>query len=244
MALTVKNLNKRYAEKVLYSDFNIEFEEGTITCILGPSGCGKTTLLNILGGVNAPDSGELEGFGQKVASYIFQEPRLLPWKSVRDNIEFVLPRDLPALERSKEADRLIKNVELDGYADYYPSQLSGGMCQRVSIARAFACHSDIILMDEPLKGLDIVLKENMIKWFSQSWQTDKRTVIFVTHDVDEALLLGNDIYVLGRSPVEIVAHVSIAGHAGDRTGEEPHLKKLKQSLYLALGSTVNTKTEE
>lgn len=237
MGLWIRDLNKNYNGNFLYKDFSIEFTEGTISCILGPSGCGKTTLLNIIGKIIPPDSGSLIGFDGKLFSYIFQEPRLLPWKTVRGNIEFVLSRNLSAGERREQVGRLIRLVELEGFADHYPSQLSGGMRQRVSIARAFACPSDIILMDEPLKGLDIVLKQNMIRWFSQIWKTDKRTVIFVTHDVDEALLLGNEIVVFSSIPVQIVAHENIEKPAGTRSIEEPRYKKLKQSLFTALGQS-------
>jgi NitT/TauT family transport system ATP-binding protein len=128
-------------------------------------------------------------------------------------------------------------VELEGFASYYPSRLSGGMRQRVSIARAFACPSDIILMDEPLSGLDIALKQNMIRWFSQIWKSDRRTVIFVTHDVDEALLLADEIVVLSHAPARIVAHERITVPAGTRDIESSYFKKLKQSLHIALGQS-------
>jgi len=234
MALLIDNLNKKYNDILLYRDFSISFTEGIITCILGPSGCGKTTLLNIIGRITLPDSGNMSGFEGKLMSYIFQDPRLLLWKTVRGNIEFVMDRGMTANERKKESDRLIRLVELDTFADYYPSQLSGGMRQRVSIARAFASHSDIILMDEPLKGLDFALKQNMIKSFSRIWKTDRRTVIFVTHDVDEAILLGEEIMVMSRPPVNIVTHESIKEPAESRRPESGQFKNLKQILIKAL----------
>ncbi len=239
MSLQIRNLNKTFNDISLYRDFNIAFTENTITCILGPSGCGKTTLLNILGKIIVPDSGSLIGFDGKLFSYIFQEPRLLPWKTVKGNIEFVLSRDMPACERKKQTDRLIRLVELEGFAGYYPSQLSGGMRQRVSIARAFACPSDIILMDEPLNGLDIALKQNMIRWFLQIWKADRRTVIFVTHDVDEALLLGDEIVVLSQAPARIVSHENIEEPAGNRCLEKGPFKKTKQALINALGQPLS-----
>lgn len=234
MALRIDNLNKKYDDVLLYRDFSISFTEGIITCILGPSGCGKTTLLNIIGGINVPDSGNLSGFDGKLMSYIFQDPRLLLWKTVRGNIEFVIDRNMTSIERRKESDRLLKLVELDTFADYYPSKLSGGMRQRVSIARAFACHSDIILMDEPLKGLDISLKQNLIKSFSRIWKTDRRTVIFVTHDVDEAIFLGEEIMVMSRPPVRIVTHETIKETGENRQPGSDQFKKLKQKLIKAL----------
>jgi len=235
MRLEIKGLYKDFGEISLYRDFCIGFSEGTITCILGPSGCGKTTLLNIIGNIIKPDRGTLIGFDKKIISYIFQDPRLLPWKTVKGNIEFVLSKYLTREEREKYTDQFIRLVELDGFANYYPSKLSGGMRQRVSIARAFAYPSDIILMDEPLKGLDIKLKLNLIQTFSRIWQADKRTVIFVTHDVDESLLLGNEIVVLGQAPVKIVASQRVEIPITNRSLDSNYLKELKQILLNALG---------
>lgn len=204
MSLVIKGLNKRFGEITVFRDFDISFKEGIITCILGPSGCGKTTLLNIIGGIITADSGHFEGFDNKSFSYVFQESRLLPWKTVKGNIEFVLSDSLSKSERRAKADELIRMVELESFADYYPSQLSGGMAKRVAIARAFATDSDIILMDEPLSGLDVALKETMMHWFSEIYKRDKRTVIFVTHDESEAHNLGNEIYRFSQAPVSIV----------------------------------------
>lgn len=231
MALEINNLNKSFNGISLFRDFNLPLNESTITCILGPSGCGKTTLLNIIGRVIEPDSGTFKGFDNKVFSYIFQDPRLLPWKTVRGNIEFVLDSKLSPAQRRAEAEQLIQNVHLDGFSNHYPRQLSGGMRQRVSIARAFASHSDIILMDEPLNGLDFTLKQSMINWFSQIWTQDRRTVIFVTHNVDEAVLLGDEIVVLSHPPVQVVKRITIQEPSGSRSPESPHLKQLKNTLF-------------
>lgn len=243
MTLKISNLNKNYNEIRIFSDFSLEINMGLITCILGPSGCGKTTLLNIIGGITPAGGGRLSGFDGKVMSYIFQDPRLLPWKTVHDNIGFVISRDISPSERKEQTDRLIKSVGLSDFAGYYPSQLSGGMRQRVSIARAFACPSDIILMDEPLKGLDITLKQNIIKWFSGIWASDKRTVIFVTHDIDEALLLGDEIVVLSRLPAQIMAHEKVKGNGGARNIDDPQIVKTKQVIINALGDISEIRPE-
>jgi len=236
MSLEIKNLHKNFGNISLFRDFSIAFQEGTITCILGPSGCGKTTLLNIMGGIIKADSGQLSGFNEKAISYIFQDPRLLPWLTVGENIEFVLKGDMPAEQRHKVTGQLIRLMELEDFAGYYPSKLSGGMRQRVSIARAFAYPSNVILMDEPLKGLDIKLKQNLIRIFSRMWQADRRTVIFVTHDVDEALLLGSDIIVLSRPPAMIMLNERVDIPYETRSLDSGSLKDMEQRMMTALGN--------
>lgn len=206
VSIDIDNVIKKYEDTTVINGLSLKIHPGEFFTLLGPSGCGKTTLLNLIGGILQPDSGQCSGFTDRKISYIFQEPRLLPWKTVRGNIEFVLPDELASTERKEKADELIRRVNLCEFADYYPGQLSGGMKQRVSIARAFASSSDIILMDEPLNGLDFSLKQNMLKWFSQIWQADRRTVIFVTHDIDEALAIGNEVYVFSQAPVRVVSH--------------------------------------
>lgn len=236
MSLEIKNLHKNFGNISLFNDFSIAFQEGTITCILGPSGCGKTTLLNMMGGIIKADSGQLSGFNEKAISYIFQDPRLLPWLTVGENIEFVLKGDMPAEQRHKVTGQLIRLMELEDFAGYYPSKLSGGMRQRVSIARAFAYPSDVILMDEPLKGLDIKLKLNLIRIFSRMWQADRRTVIFVTHDVDEALLLGSDIIVLSRPPAMIMLNERVDIPYETRSLDSGSLRDMEQRMMAALGN--------
>ncbi|MBP9995187.1 MAG: ABC transporter ATP-binding protein [bacterium] len=198
--LQLNDIYKSYDGNVIYSAFSLSVREGVTTGLLGPSGCGKTTLLNMIGGLVKPEKGEVTGVDGKTFSYIFQEPRLLPWLTVRQNLEFVFP----GKEASEKIDYFLRLVELQDFADYYPSKLSGGMSQRVSIARAFAMPSDIILMDEPFSGIDVNLKKNIVNKFLQICESDRRTVIYVTHDIDEALEISDDIFVLSKSPVNVV----------------------------------------
>ena len=211
MSLTLKKIGKKYDGVEIYKDFDLTLNEGIITCIMGPSGCGKTTLLNMIGGLIKPDSGQMEGFDGKRFSYVFQETRLLPWKTVEGNLDFVLDHSLPKEERKALTDNLLKMVKMEAFANYYPSQLSGGMAQRVSIARAFAVSTDIILMDEPFSGIDINLKQTMLQHFLEIWKNDRRTILYVTHDVDEALLLSNEIVVFSKAPVKIVLQTHVDG---------------------------------
>jgi len=229
MSLRINKLYKSHHEIKLFQDFDIEIKEKTITCILGPSGCGKTTLLNMISDTIQPDSGTFEGFDKKVISYIFQDPRLLPWKTVKENITFVLNGLYPKKEVGKIASTYLRLVELIDFANFYPASLSGGMKQRVAIARAFSYPSNLILMDEPLKALDLKLKLNLMNSFRRLWQSDKRTVIFVTHDVDEALLLGNEILVFSKPPVNIKEKFTI--NIKERTLNNPEIIDLKNKIW-------------
>jgi NitT/TauT family transport system ATP-binding protein len=203
MNLELKNINISYGELEIFNDFSISFVRGNINCILGPSGCGKTTLLNIINGSLLPDSGSLEDFSELRLSCVFQEPRLLPWKTVKENIAFVLKERMDKVELLQRLDEYITIVQLEKFSAYYPSALSGGMKQRVSLARAFSYDSDIILMDEPFKALDYKLKYNLIEQFFRLWERDKRTVIFVTHDVDEALQIGHQMFLFSNPPARV-----------------------------------------
>ena len=196
MSFKLDNICKSYGDTIIFREFCMELEEGVISCILGPSGCGKTTLLNMIGAITKPDSGTLHGFSGKKFSYIFQEPRLLPWKSVRGNIEFVLDGKFSARERRENADKLINMVELNGFANFYPSQLSGGMKQRVSIARAFATCSDVILMDEPLTGLNQTEAVNTLDIFRKIRDQLKCSILLVEHNMKAVMQICERIVVL------------------------------------------------
>jgi NitT/TauT family transport system ATP-binding protein len=168
-------------------------EKNRITCLLGKSGSGKTTLLNVLSSITDEFKVKYSDFEKLRYSYIFQEPRLLEWYTVYKNLQFVLDNTHMSKQaiHEKIMDSL-KMVEMEKYADYYPYQLSGGMAQRVSIARAFVKDFDVLLMDEPFKGLDPTQKEDITDRFLKMWRENRKTVIYVTHDLDEALYMAYD----------------------------------------------------
>lgn len=197
------NTSKKYDDMELLNNFNISFEDNKITCLFGPSGVGKTTIANIAANLVTVDDGIVSGTKDVVYSYVFQEPRLLEWYSVYDNLDFVLKDVYDGVKRKKVIESYLEMVELSDYRNFKPKTLSGGMAQRVSIARAFAYPSNVLIMDEPFKGLDIKLKQDIMSLFQKLWKESKRTVIFITHDVDEAASLSDKIYIIKNRPVEI-----------------------------------------
>lgn len=205
--IELNNISVKYGELQILKNFNMTFDDKKITCIFGPSGVGKTTIATIVSGLIVPDSGKVSGTENAVYSYVFQEPRLLEWYSVYDNIDFVLKDTYEPEERRKIANNYIDMVGLTDFKNYQPNALSGGMAQRVSIARAFAYPSNVMIMDEPFKGLDIKLKQEMILLFQKLWNESKRTVIFITHDIDEAIFLSHTIYIIKNCPAEVVKKV-------------------------------------
>ena len=201
--ISIKNINKKFNNKIIFENFNIDFYENQVNCIIGKSGCGKSTLLNIISGIIKNDDEKFETIEKYGVSYIFQDDRLIDWLTVGENITLVVKK----LYNKKNCDDLCNKylslVGIKEYKNYYPQMLSGGLRQRVNIAIAFIYPSKIIIMDEPFKSIDIINKEIIMNNFRKILEKEKRTVLFVTHDIDEALLLSDKIYVLGKSPVEI-----------------------------------------
>jgi NitT/TauT family transport system ATP-binding protein len=198
------DVTKKYDDLIILEDFNINFEKNKITCLFGPSGVGKTTIANIVAGIIPVDKGHVEGVDNSLYSYVFQEPRLLKWYSVYENIDFVLKDVYESEKRTEIISSYLEMVELSQYKNYKIDALSGGMAQRVSLARAFAYPSHILIMDEPFKGLDNKLKNEMSSLFVKMWSLSQRTVIFITHDVEEAINLSHVIFTLKNRPVNIV----------------------------------------
>lgn len=205
MEYGVKNLSMSYSELKVLNNITIEFGAGKVTCILGPSGCGKTTLLNIISGVTKSFDGEVIGFEDKHISYIFQEGRLIEWKTVRNNLKFVLNNKLSPKESELLIVKYLRAFGMENYIDYYPNKLSGGMRQRIGIIRALIYPSDIMIMDEPFKSMDEETKQIVMNCFVELMQQEKRTVILVTHDRGEAIYLGDKIIILSAKPTSVVS---------------------------------------
>jgi len=234
MRYNIHNLTKRYDDLLVFQDFQFGFSENQITCILGPSGCGKTTLLNLFAGTESFEQGKLSVPEDISLSYIFQEPRLLPWKTVRENMLFVLHSKYSRHEALEMAERFLELVNLSAFADFYPRQLSGGMKQRVSIARAFAFPSQLILMDEPFKGLDFKLKEALIEAFRALWQRYRRTVLFVTHDIDEALKMADELVIFSQPPIKEYKRMNLQRCLQGRSIEDESYIDVKKNVIAAL----------
>jgi NitT/TauT family transport system ATP-binding protein len=203
--IRIQHLIKRFRTLVAVDDVSIDIEEGTFFAIVGPSGCGKTTLLRILGGLETVTSGEFEiadpAPGRPQYSMIFQGDSIFPWMTVWDNAAYGLRmRKAPKEEIKSSVARWLDLTGLSRFSHLYPHQLSGGMRQRVSIARAFANDPEVLLMDEPFSALDEQNRTILQQELLRIWEVDKKTVVFITHSVDEAVTLADKIMVMTASP--------------------------------------------
>ena len=218
-------------------DLNLDVQQGEFICIVGPSGCGKSTLLNLMGGFLSPTSGSVSIDGQRVQGpdprriLVFQERGVFPWLTVEGNIGFGLSK-LPEAERKQRIAHYVQMVRLQGFEHTYPSDLSGGMKQRLQVARALAVNPDILYLDEPFGALDSVTRLIMRQELLRIWQAERRTIIFVTHDIDEAVQLADRVVVLSSRPAQIkdVLTVDIA-----------HLRNLSSARYLELRDELASK---
>ena len=214
MTLTFTNLTKKFpkegGELCAIQDFSLEIKDNEFVCVLGPSGCGKTTLLRIVAGLEAKTLGSVQIDGREIIGpgkdrgMVFQEFALFPWRTVRKNIEFGMEiNKVPGTEKRRISDMYIDLVGLKGFENSYPSELSGGMKQRVGIARALATNPAVLLMDEPFGALDAQTRNMMQKELLRIWQQTKKTVLFITHSVDEACYLADRIVVMTARPGSI-----------------------------------------
>lgn len=203
MAYHVKDLRKRYGDTLVLDGLSLELPKDAVSVVLGPSGCGKTSLLNILAGIDKDFEGSLGGFAGMRASYAFQEDRLLPWRSAKDNVALVLEASVGREEAKRLALEALRSVGLDSDADKLPGALSGGMRKRVALARAFAFPSELLLMDEPFSSLDLKTRIAVMDLFLKLRRASGKTALLVTHDVREAIYLGDRVYCLSDKPSRV-----------------------------------------
>lgn len=206
--LRVDTVSKTFQGMLVLDQISFQAQDGEIVALIGPSGCGKSTLLNIVSGLVQPDSGAIEGAGDSIAC-IFQDDRLLPWRTVWENIGLV--REKPDQAGIRD---LINEVGLGGFEGYYPSQLSGGMQKRCGIARAFYYQSRLLLMDEPFQGLDYCLRQEMISMLLTVWRLYRQSILFVTHEIDDAMMVASRILVLSKRPGRMAEEILLPGSEG------------------------------
>ena len=235
--ILIRNLTKRYLEGsvLAFEDLTLEVHENEILCILGPSGCGKTTLLKIIDGLMPADAGEVQIDGARVqgprptVAMVFQHFGLFPWKTVKENIGYGLRvQGRPAAEIEAAVQKYVKMVSLEGFEQAYPYQLSGGMQQRSGLARALAINPKILLMDEPFGAVDAQTREILQDEMLRIWEVEKKTMVFITHSIDEAILLGDRVVVMSPRPGQIretlTVHLPRPRDINAMRGEEEYLR--------------------
>jgi sulfonate transport system ATP-binding protein len=241
VAINAERVGKRFGHLVVLQDLSLAVRPSEIACLIGPSGCGKSTLLRVISGLERDHSGCVELDGREVTGpsravgFMFQEPRLLPWLTVRDNILL----GLAGLSRAKRrgADelvaRLLAQVHLEGSAGALPRQLSGGMAQRVALARALAPEPGVLLLDEPFSAVDALTRMSLQELVLAIWQRTRITMLLVTHDLDEALYLGDRVFVMSGKPAALTEVIDV-GLSRPRDRRDPELARRRVHLMEAL----------
>ncbi|SFB49739.1 ABC-type nitrate/sulfonate/bicarbonate transport system, ATPase component [Cohnella sp. OV330] len=229
--IELDRVGKRFGEAEVLRDVSLRVNRGEFVSILGPSGSGKSTLFNMITGLLPADQGEMKVSGE--IGYMQQKDLLLPWKTVMDNI--TLPLRLKGTNKKlarERADALIDRVGLRGYEDQYPGQLSGGMKQRASFLRTFLASGEIMLLDEPFGALDSMTKSGMQTWLLEVQESFGATILFITHDIEEAILLSDRIYVLSSRPGVVKEELTVGFGLGDKRERllDPQLLRMKEAI--------------
>lgn len=240
----IKDVKKTYqgrgGETVALNGINLNIMENEFVTVVGPSGCGKSTLLNIIAGLLEPTSGTVICNGQEVRGtgrdrgVVFQQYALFPWLTVKKNVLFGLDmKGIKGQEAEEIAMKYIRMVDLEKFQDSYPKELSGGMKQRVAIARAYAANPEVLLMDEPFGALDAQTRTQLQQDLLETWQTERKTCFFITHDVDEALILGQRVIIMSARPgrVKSIVDIDIPYPRDQETKMSPRFLELKNLIW-------------
>jgi sulfonate transport system ATP-binding protein len=245
MALVIQDVTKSFGGPLVLSRLSLSAEPGKILAIVGGSGCGKSTLLRLVAGLEAPSSGEIRLDGLAISApreevgLVFQEPRLFPWLNVRDNVGFALA-DRPAFERHDLVHQALGKVGLTDRADAWPRELSGGQAQRAALARALVLKPKALLLDEPFSALDAITRANLQDHLLELWTAYRPTLVLVTHDVDEAVYLADEVVVLAAKPGRIAARVTIEAPR-PRVRRSPELEGAARRVAAELDGAVSAK---
>ena len=242
--LKIDNVYKEYqgrnGKTIALNGVSLDIKENEFICVVGPSGCGKSTLLNIIAGLLEPTSGTvsldgkvIEGTGVE-RGVVFQQYALFPWRTVLKNVMFPLEmKKVPKAEAEAIARKYIKSVGLEGFEKSYPKELSGGMKQRVAIARAYAANPEVLLLDEPFGALDAQTRVQLQTELLETWEKEKKTCFFITHDVDEAIILAQRVIIMSARPGRIkkIVDIDIPYPRTQATKTEPRFLELKSEIW-------------
>ncbi len=225
----------------VFEDVDLTIEDGEMVCFLGPSGCGKTTLLRIIAGFDAPSGGKLMINGKPVKGpsadyiFVFQYSGLFPWMTVAENVGLGLRHLEDPEAREGQIEEFLEMVELDGFEKHYPGQLSGGMQRRAELARALAVNPDIMIMDEPFSGLDFLTHMKIREEVVNMHAFIQKTILLVTHNIDDALIMGDRVVIMGGNPTGVVMNRRLTFSRPRNFEKSPELSQLRSELFLMLG---------
>lgn len=226
--IVISNLSKKYKDKLILKDIDLHVYEDEVVSIIGPSGCGKSTIFNILSNLTTCDSGDVDINGR--FSYMYQKDLLLPYKNIIDNVSLPLVLKGEKKKKSRETVKPYFSVfGLEGYENKYPNELSGGMRQRVNFMRTFVNSSDIMLLDEPFGALDSITRSSMQNWLLDIKKEIKSTILLITHDIDEAIILSDRIYILSNKPAVITKEIFVDNRIYNKDNLE-NVAKLKKEI--------------
>ena len=235
-----KVFNTRNGEMIALNGVNLDIYENEFICVVGPSGCGKSTLLNIIAGLTEATSGTVYCNGKPVTGtgtdrgVVFQQYALFPWLTVKKNVMFALEmKGIKGKQAEEEAMKYLAKVQLEKFADHYPKELSGGMKQRVAIARTYAADPEVLLMDEPFGALDAQTRTQLQSELLETWEKDRKTCFFITHDVDEAIILAQRVIIMSARPGRIkdIVDIDIPYPRTQETKMSPRFLELKNHIW-------------